>query len=81
LQAQGEQDVLDWLAPLGQQPPASLHEGFLAVSLAYAACNRTRQPFETASYPLFLAEIAAFTHELLLQDHVLKNACSTWANR
>lgn len=24
------------------------------------------QPFETASYPLFLAEIAAFTHELLL---------------
>ncbi len=34
------------------------------------------QPFETAGYPLFLAEIAAFTHELLLQDHVLKNASS-----
>jgi oligoendopeptidase F len=34
------------------------------------------QPFETAGYPLFLAEIAAFTHELLLQDHVLKNAAS-----
>jgi oligoendopeptidase F len=32
------------------------------------------QPFETASYPLFLAEIAAFTHELLLADHMQKNA-------
>ncbi len=32
------------------------------------------QPFETASYPLFLAEIAAFTHELLLADHVKKTA-------
>ncbi len=32
------------------------------------------QPAETAGYPLFLAEIAAFTHELLLQDHVLKTA-------
>ena len=35
-----------------------------------------KQPFETAGYPLFLAEIAAFTHELLLQDHVLKNAAN-----
>jgi oligoendopeptidase F len=35
--------------------------------------NRT-QPFETARYPLFLAEIAAFTHELLLQGHVISNA-------
>jgi oligoendopeptidase F len=34
------------------------------------------QPVEKAGYPLFLAEIAAFTHELLLQDHVLKNAAS-----
>jgi oligoendopeptidase F len=34
------------------------------------------QPFETAGYPLFLAEIAAFTHELLLQDHVLKTAAT-----
>jgi oligoendopeptidase F len=34
------------------------------------------QPFENAGYPLFLAEIAAFTHELLLQDHVLKTAAS-----
>jgi len=34
------------------------------------------QPFETAGYPLFLAEIAAFTHELLLQDHLLKTAAN-----
>jgi oligoendopeptidase F len=32
------------------------------------------QPFETAGYPLFLAEIAAFTHELLLQQHMLAGA-------
>jgi oligoendopeptidase F len=32
------------------------------------------QPFETAGYPLFIAEIAAFTHELLLADHVQKTA-------
>lgn len=37
--------------------------------------NRT-QPFETARYPLFVAEIAAFTHELLLQEHVLKHAAT-----
>lgn len=35
-----------------------------------------KQPLQTAGYPLFLAEIAAFTHELLLQDHMLKNAGS-----
>ncbi len=35
--------------------------------------NRT-QPFETARYPLFVAEVAAFTHELLLQEHVLQQA-------
>jgi oligoendopeptidase F len=32
------------------------------------------QPFETAGYPLFLAEIAAFTHELLLAEHMQKTA-------
>lgn len=32
------------------------------------------QPFETAGYPLFVAEVAAFTHELLLQDHLLRQA-------
>lgn len=34
------------------------------------------QPYETARYPLFIAEIAAFTHELLLQEHVLQQATS-----
>jgi oligoendopeptidase F len=34
------------------------------------------QPFETARYPLFLAEIAAFSHELLLQHHMLSQAGS-----
>jgi oligoendopeptidase F len=33
-----------------------------------------KQPFETAGYPLFLAEIAAFTHELLLAHHVQQQA-------
>lgn len=37
--------------------------------------NRT-QPYETARYPLFVAEIAAFTHELLLQEHMLKQAAT-----
>jgi oligoendopeptidase F len=32
------------------------------------------QPFETAGYPLFIAEVAAFTHELLLADHMQKTA-------
>jgi len=32
------------------------------------------QPFETASYPLFLAEIASFSNELLLQQHLLGQA-------
>jgi oligoendopeptidase F len=32
------------------------------------------QPFETAGYPLFLAEIASTTNEVLLTDHMLKVA-------
>jgi oligoendopeptidase F len=32
------------------------------------------QPFETARYPLFTAEIAAFTHEWLLNEHMLRQA-------
>ncbi len=32
------------------------------------------QPFETAGYPLFLAEIASTTNEVLLTDHMLKTA-------
>ncbi len=34
------------------------------------------QPFETASYPLFLAEIAAITNEVLLSKHMLTQAKS-----
>lgn len=34
------------------------------------------QPFETAGYPLFLAEIASFSNELLLQQHMLAQAKS-----
>ena len=37
--------------------------------------NRS-QPFETAGYSLFVAEVASFTHELLLQAHVLSTAQS-----
>ena len=32
------------------------------------------QPYETANYPLFLAEIASTTNEVLLSDHMLKAA-------
>jgi len=32
------------------------------------------QPFETSGYPLFLAEIASTTNEVLLTDHMLKVA-------
>lgn len=32
------------------------------------------QPYETAGYPLFLAEIASFSNELLLQRHMLEQA-------
>jgi len=32
------------------------------------------QPYETASYPLFMAEIASVTNEVLLSEHMLKVA-------
>ena len=32
------------------------------------------QPFETANYPIFLAEIASTTNEMLLQDNLIANA-------
>jgi oligoendopeptidase F len=32
------------------------------------------QPFETADYPIFLAEIASTTNEMLLQDNLIANA-------
>ncbi|CAD5374550.1 Oligoendopeptidase F [Rubrivivax sp. A210] len=34
------------------------------------------QPYETASYPLFLAEIASTTNEVLLTEHMLAQAAS-----
>jgi oligoendopeptidase F len=34
------------------------------------------QPFEKAAYPLFLAEIASTTNEVLLTDHMLKRAAT-----
>jgi oligoendopeptidase F len=34
------------------------------------------QPYETAGYPLFLAEVASFSNELLLQRHLLAQAKS-----
>jgi oligoendopeptidase F len=37
---------------------------------------QSAQPFETAGYPLFLAEIASTTNEVLLADHMLKTAPS-----
>jgi oligoendopeptidase F len=32
------------------------------------------QPYQTADYPIFLAEIASTTNEMLLQDHVIAKA-------
>ena len=32
------------------------------------------QPYETANYPIFLAEIASTTNEMLLQDNLIANA-------
>jgi oligoendopeptidase F len=34
------------------------------------------QPYETADYPIFLAEIASTTNEMLLQDHLIATAKS-----
>ncbi len=40
----------------------------------HSVLSQARQPFETAGYPLFLAEIASTTNEVLLTDHMLKAA-------
>ena len=40
------------------------------------ALSQRAQPFESAGYPLFLAEIASTTNEVLLTDHMLKLANS-----
>ncbi len=42
----------------------------------HSVLSQRAQPFETASYPLFLAEIASTTNEVLLTDHMLKVAAS-----
>jgi oligoendopeptidase F len=42
----------------------------------HTALSQRAQPFETARYPLFLAEIASTTNEVLLTDHMLKLADS-----
>lgn len=40
----------------------------------HSILSQRAQPFETAGYPLFLAEIASTTNEVLLTDHMLKQA-------
>lgn len=40
----------------------------------HSVLSQRAQPFETAGYPLFLAEIASTTSEVLLTDHMLKAA-------
>ncbi len=40
----------------------------------HSILSQRAQPFETAGYPLFLAEIASTTNEVLLTDHMLKVA-------
>ena len=40
----------------------------------HSVLSQRAQPFETAGYPLFLAEIASTTNEVLLTDHMLKIA-------
>jgi oligoendopeptidase F len=42
----------------------------------HSVLSQRAQPAETASYPLFLAEIASTTNEVLLTDHMLKVAPS-----
>lgn len=42
----------------------------------HSVLSQRAQPFETAGYPLFLAEIASTTSEVLLTDHMLKAAQS-----
>ena len=40
----------------------------------HSLLSQGAQPFETAGYSLFLAEVASITNEVLLTDHMLKNA-------
>ncbi len=43
----------------------------------HTALANAAQPFEKASYPLFIAEIAAITNEVLLSQHMLAQAKSS----
>ncbi|MCD8482849.1 MAG: M3 family metallopeptidase [Verrucomicrobia bacterium] len=47
------------------------HEWGHAIHSLY---SNSTQPYTTARYSLFIAEIAAFTNELLLSDYMLRNA-------
>lgn len=40
----------------------------------HSVITNRNQPFETSDYSIFIAEIAAIVNELLLQDHMLRNA-------
>lgn len=40
----------------------------------HTVLSHRAQPYESAAYPLFLAEIASMTNEALLNDHMLKQA-------
>lgn len=42
----------------------------------HSMLSQRAQPFETAGYSLFLAEIASMTNEVLLNDHMLKQVDS-----
>ncbi|MGJ8514627.1 oligoendopeptidase F [Carnimonas bestiolae] len=42
----------------------------------HSILSNRHQPFETADYPIFLAEIASTTNEELLVDHVLRSNAS-----
>ena len=42
----------------------------------HSVLSQKTQPYESAGYPLFLAEIASTTNEVLLTDHMLKLAAT-----
>jgi len=58
----GRQDVLAWLAPLGQHPPVHLHERFLA---ACAAADEAAARSLLAGHPGLIGELSALDQQLL----------------
>lgn len=58
----GRRDVLDWLAPLGQRPPDTLHERFLA---ACAAADETDARALLTERPGLIDELAPWDRTLL----------------